>query len=295
MTKSSGGFLKTIKGSVKMGYRTLAVIVTDQTADLPALTAAGDIAAREGGHLDIYCLGIDPTRYEPLPIGSALAVMETGAAEASARAKELAKWADQVLADVPNKSIEPLVLPHLGLETGVGRIARYSDVIICARPYGRASGPVQVAALEAALFGTGAPVIVVGTDMQMPETMGRVLLAWDESPEALTALRHALPMMQEADRVDVVMVDPPSHSPERSDPGGALCVMLARHGIKAEVSILARTLPRVSDCLVRFAREHNCGMVVMGAYGHSRLREAMIGGPTREMLEASEVPLFMAH
>ncbi len=278
-----------------MAYRTIAAIVTDQEADRSTLAAAARLAGDTPAHLDVYCLGIDQTRFEPLPAGAAGVLLETGAAEARDRAETLAAWARETLSGKPTTLVEPVVMPHMGLESGVARMARYADLIVCARPYGRLAGPLQVAALEAALFGTGAPVLVVGADLEMDPAPRRVLLAWDESPEALTAMRHALPLLTAAEHVDVVMVDPPPHSPERSDPGGALCIMLSRHGVRAEVSILSRTLPRVSDCLIRFAREHGCDLIVMGAYGHSRLREAMLGGPTRDMLEAAETPLFIAH
>ena len=92
-----------------------------------------------------------------------------------------------------------------------------------------------------------------------------------------------------------VVIDPPAHGPERSDPGGLLCQLLVRHGVKAEVSVLARALPRVSDVLARQARDVDADMIVMGAYGHSRFREAILGGATRDMLEKSEVPVFLAH
>ena len=84
-------------------------------------------------------------------------------------------------------------------------------------------------------------------------------------------------------------------APERSDPGGLLCQLLVRHGVQAEVSVLARTLPRVSDVLARHVRDLDAGLLVMGAYGHSRFREAILGGATRDMLEAAEVPVFLAH
>jgi nucleotide-binding universal stress UspA family protein len=71
--------------------------------------------------------------------------------------------------------------------------------------------------------------------------------------------------------------------------------MLVRHGVKAEVSVLARTMPRVSDVLVRHVRDQNADSLVMGAYGHSRFREAILGGATRDMLEMAQVPVFLAH
>ena len=74
-----------------------------------------------------------------------------------------------------------------------------------------------------------------------------------------------------------------------------LCQMLVRHGVKAEVSVLARSLPRVSDVLARHVTDVDAGLMVMGAYGHSRFREAILGGATRNMLEKATVPVLMAH
>ena len=93
----------------------------------------------------------------------------------------------------------------------------------------------------------------------------------------------------------MTVVDPPSRGPERSDPGGLLCQFLVRHGVKAQVSVLAKTMPKISDVLARHALEQGCDMMVMGAYGHSRLREAVLGGATRAVLESSAIPVLMAH
>jgi nucleotide-binding universal stress UspA family protein len=71
--------------------------------------------------------------------------------------------------------------------------------------------------------------------------------------------------------------------------------MLSRHGIKAEVTVLAKTMPRVSDVLLRHVTDENADMLVMGAYGHSRFREAIMGGATRDLLEKAKVPVFLAH
>lgn len=280
-----------------MSFKTVSVIVTDKAVDAPALDVARVLAEREGGHLHIYCVGVDPARYEPLPAGSAAVMLETGAAEARERADALAQWArEQTRTDGATVAVESVVVPHLGLDTGIGRLVRYSDLVVCAKPYGNGAGPLQVSALEAALFGTRAPVLVVGKGMKTPQRApARVMVAWDESDESLDAVRRALPLLKTADMVDVVMIDPPAHSPERSDPGGGVTLMLARHGVKAEVSILTRQLPRISECLSRFAREHGDELIVMGGYGHSRFREAILGGPTRDMLEEAEVPVLMAH
>jgi nucleotide-binding universal stress UspA family protein len=92
-----------------------------------------------------------------------------------------------------------------------------------------------------------------------------------------------------------VVIDPPTHGQDRSDPGGPLSQMLSRHGVHCEIDVLSKTMPRVSDILNRHVTDVDADMVVMGAYGHSRLREAILGGATRYMLEQAKVPVFMAH
>jgi nucleotide-binding universal stress UspA family protein len=280
-----------------MGYKTISVIVTDQASDAGALQAAFALAEREGAHLDIHCVGIDPARYEPMPAGTAAIVLETGAAEARERAESLEKWVQSTFPlDRPTVATQAVVIPHLGLDTLVSRLSRYSDLVVAAKPYGTGRTPVQVSILEAELFGTGAPVLVVPEKAELAtKSFDRIVIAWNESSESFAAIRAALPFLKRAGRVDIVMIDPPTHSPERSDPGGAVCLMLARHGVKAEVSILSRTLPRVSEILARFATEGGANLIVMGAYGHSRFRESLLGGATRDMLEGTSLPLLMAH
>jgi len=279
-----------------MAYKTLTTIVTDREADAPALAAAREMAERRSAHLDVHCLGIDPARYEPLPVGSAAVIMETGAAEARSRAEDLEAWVRETLpSNMASVAIGSSVVPNLGLDAAAARLARYSDLVIAGKPYGQGRHPTQVAVLESVLFGTGAPLLVVPPSEMPLRKFDRIAVAWNESDEAMAAVRKALPLLVAADRVDILLVDPPSHSPERSDPGGAICVMLARHGVRAEVSILSRTLPRVSDVILRFLSEHGSDLLVMGAYGHSRFREAILGGATRDILESADLPVLMAH
>lgn len=282
-----------------MSYKSLCVIVTDAAVDGPALKAAAAMAEREDAHLDVHCVGVDPARYEAMPMGATAIMLDSGLTEARASADALVRWAgSQTSAGMARIALQPVVVSQLGFDSLVARLCRYADLVVAARPYGDGRTALQVAAVEAALFGGGAPVLIVPDGASGPVISGalnRIVVAWDESDESLSAIRKSLPLLQNAGHVDIVMVDPPMHSAERSDPGGSICMMLARHGVKAEVFILSRTLPRVSEVLMRFVREHGADAVVMGAYGHSRFREALIGGATREMLEGAGVPLVMAH
>jgi nucleotide-binding universal stress UspA family protein len=177
----------------------------------------------------------------------------------------------------------------------VAHRSRFSDLVILPRPYGKGRGSELEAVVEAALFEGHAPVLVVPDDVAPQGQPKTVMVAWNESVESLTAIRQALTLLKAADVVRIVVIDPPTHGPERSDPGGLLSQMLARHGVRCEIDVLSKTMTRVSDVLNRHAKDTDSDMIVMGAYGHSRFREAILGGATRNMLEQAAVPVFMAH
>ncbi|MGJ8611577.1 MAG: universal stress protein [Octadecabacter sp.] len=279
-----------------MTYKTIAVVISDEDSDKSTLQAAVTLADREGAHLDIYCLGFDPVRYDMSPLGAATALTITGANAAIERASALVGWAETQLKGLLLPfSVQRLVITSTGLDAAIARVVRYADLIIATQPYGAGSTQLHANIIEAALFGTGAPVLIVPCGMDKLRPFDRIMVAWDESTEALEAVRKALPALKSSDRTEVVMINPSSHSPERSDPGGVISMMLSRHGVKADVAILARTTPRVADIINRYGSEHAINLIVMGAYGHSRFRESMIGGATRDMLESAVLPVFMAH
>lgn len=280
-----------------MAYKTISVVITDQDSDHDALMSAFNIASAGNAHLDVQCIGIDPARYEAVPIGTAASLAVSAMDEARKQSEDLVKWATELLPkDYGPLAIIPSIVPQMGIDAIVARLARYSDLVVASKPYTEQRNPLHVTVLEAELFGTGAPVLVVPNGTVLNGSPFRqAVVAWNESSESFAAIRASLPTLKQADRVHIVMVDPPAHSPERSDPGGAICLLLARHGVKAEVSILARTMPKISEVLTRFATEHGADVIVMGAYGHTRFRESILGGATRELLEQTKIPLIMAH
>jgi nucleotide-binding universal stress UspA family protein len=173
--------------------------------------------------------------------------------------------------------------------------ARFADLVVLPRPYGAARGLEDEAVIEAALFDAHAPVLVVPDAGAFTGFGTRPILAWNQSAEALAAIRASLSALSNAPSVNIAIIAPPQHGPDRSDPGGMLSQMLGRHGVRAEISVLAKTMPRVSDVLMRHVQDINADMIVMGAYSHSRFREALMGGATRDMLENTTVPILMAH
>lgn len=281
-----------------MACKTLLSVVTGQGPEGPGLAVldtAVALARREDAHLDVLVLGIDQTQYGYFSAGAGIAMVQETLTQAISGAESLdAKVRQRLAAEEIRWSVDRAVAQLGGVAPLVAHRARFTDLVVQARPYGAGRTAAEEAVVEAAMFDGQAPVLVMPDGMIDPPTFDRVVVAWNQSPEAMAAIRRALPLLKRAAMVDITIVDPPAHGPERSDPGGMLSQWLSRHEVRAEVSVLARTLPRVSDVLARHIRDRDADLLVMGAYGHSRFREAILGGATRDMLEATEVPVLMA-
>jgi len=278
-----------------MAYKSLLTILTTADDPVATLDAAVALARREEAHLDVFCLGIDRTQTGYYYVGAMALIQVETIERAQEEAKALAETArGHLAAEDVRWAVEAAVAQVGGLSALVGLRARFADLVILPRPYGEGRGVEAEAVLESALFDGQAPVLVLPPGSSAERIGRRVVIAWNQSAEALVAVRRALPILRAAERVNVAIVDPPRHGPERSDPGGALSQMLARHGVKAEVSILARTLPRVSDVLVRHVADQGADLLVMGAYSHSRFAQSILGGTTRNLLEQAGVPVLLA-
>lgn len=281
-----------------MAYKSLLTVACAPEGVEGTVNAAAQIAMSMDAHLDGLALGVDRTQvgYSYVGSGAIMIAAAMDRAEDDARQAEAALKAAFIAQPATLRSSVESVVTQLGALTDVvAARARYCDLTVLPLPYGKGRGVEDEAVTEATLFEGMSPVLIVppkGLSKPAPE---RIVVAWNQSREALVAARRAMPFLKRAEMVQIVVIDPPAHGPERSDPGGLLCQYLVRHGVRAEVSVLARTLPRVSDVLARQIRDVDAGLLVMGAYGHSRFREAILGGATRDMLEAAEVPVFLAH
>jgi nucleotide-binding universal stress UspA family protein len=281
-----------------MTYKTIFTVAT-HAAHVPlTIASAARICAQNDAHLDVLALGVDRTQMGYSYIGSGAVLLQVAQerADSDARALEAAVKAAVAAEDPGLRVSTEAAVTQLGAITDiVAQRARFSDLVVLARPYGSDHGAEGEAVVEAALFEGRSPVLVLPDTGLATATPKRIIIAWNQGREAMAAVRAALPLLKQADQVTITVIDPPIHGPERSDPGGMLCQMLVRHGVRAEVSVLARTLPRVSDVLLRHVRETDADLLVMGAYGHSRFRQAILGGATRNMLEQTTVPVLMAH
>ncbi len=279
-----------------MSFKSISTLLASGAELEGSLPAAITIAQREDAHLTACLLGVDMTPAGGFYMGASPLLLQETLERAQSDAEALEARARKLLsAETLRWGSESAVVQFGGLPALVGLRARFSDLVVQSGPYVENALPTQEAVLESALFEGQAAVMVVPEGKLPPDFGRRVVVAWNQSNEALNAVRRALPLLRAADQVIVAIVNPPVHSPERSDPGGMLTQMLARHGVRCEVSVLAKTLPRVSDVLLRYMADVDASLLVMGAYGHSRLREAILGGATRNVLERSKWPVFLAH
>lgn len=279
-----------------MAYKSLLTVLTDTSTAKYSLTKAIHVAQTEDAHLDVICIGVDRTQTGYYYAGAGVVFQQEVIEKAKEEAQETSQYVTKILAKSGIRySVDKAVAQLAGLGRIVAHRAQFNDLVILPRPYGKGCAQEQEIIIEAALFEGNSPTLVIPKKSKVKFKRMRVIVAWNGSSEALSAVRAALPALIAAESVNIVVIDPPQHGPDRSDPGGALAQMLVRHGVNTEISILAKTMPRVSDLLLRHARDMDADMLVMGAYGHSRFREAILGGATRNMLENAKIPVLMAH
>ncbi|MCG7520734.1 universal stress protein [Ruegeria sp. Ofav3-42] len=279
-----------------MAYKSLLTVVTDTEQSEPALSQMVALANAQDAHAEALCLGVDRSQTGYYYAGANALILQETLSRANTEAEEvLAQTQDRLGKSGVRWSAESGVAQIADIGRHVAHRARFSDLVILPQPYGEHCGAEAEPIIEAAMFEGHAPVLVTPDNAEPFARPGTILIGWNESVEAMRAIRRALPFLIQADLVRIVVIDPPRHGPDRSDPGGLLSQMLARHGVKCEIDVLSKTMTRVSDILNRHASDSEADMIVMGAYGHSRFREAILGGATRNMLEQASVPVFLAH
>ena len=139
------------------------------------------------------------------------------------------------------------------------------------------------------------PVLVVPADTRKLDLGEPVLVAWNGSSEACVALRAAVPMLKHASKVFLASIAEESDRERFDFPPTEGAKYLSRHGIDAELVEIPRGKASIPDTLFSAAQMRDCAYMVMGAYGHSRLAEMLLGGVTRRSLTDPQLPIFLAH
>lgn len=279
-----------------MAYKSIISFVTAATGLDEFLDTASMMAQRSDAHLEICCIAIDSTQPVGFFAGAPAVIYQESLEHLQGEAETLREQVRAKLNGRPIRwSTEDVVVTMGAIGSYVGLKARFSDLVLLNCPYGEGRGPQDELVTEAALFDGSAAVLILPDGMKKLPEFRQIVLAWNQSEEALHATRAAMPLMIAADLVNIVIIDPPSHGQERSDPGGLLTTMMARQGVKAEVSVIASAGAGVAQTLQRHMRDKAGDLLVIGAYSHSRLRQAILGGTTRSLLADTKTPIFMMH
>jgi nucleotide-binding universal stress UspA family protein len=190
---------------------------------------------------------------------------------------------------------EPLTLSASfgGVGEQFGRIARRFDLSIVGQAEPETSAVEEIIA-ESALFESGRPVIIVPYIQKAPLKLDRVMLCWDGSRTAARAIADAMPLLHRAGRVEVVIVANERGKQDEIE-GADMGAHLARHALNVEVKRIALGGIDVADVILSHAADASSDFIVMGGYGHSRLREFVLGGVTRSILRSMTVPVLMSH
>jgi nucleotide-binding universal stress UspA family protein len=173
-----------------------------------------------------------------------------------------------------------------------GKIARRFDLVVLGQSQ-REYGASEEVMIESALFESGRPVMLVPYIQREGLALNRVLLCWDGSRTAARAIGDAMPLLERAKEVDVVIVA--EERKEEDMTGSHMAEHLARHGITATVKRLVKGDISIDSVVLSYAADTGADLIVMGGYGHSRFREFILGGMTRGILESMTVPVLMSH
>lgn len=275
-----------------MSFQTILSVLDLDQGDRDLRTAI-DIATEAKSHLSVLVVGLA----SPPPIGSYAAVvsdpwMEERQEDVNRllhRVEETKLFCADLSAEVASAYAEGVWASEV-----IARYARYTDLAVIGPDL--LKGELARPALNGTLFESARPVLVIPENSRSTLRPKTILLAWDSRQEAARAAREALEVMKTAENVHVTLVDPDA-APEANgaEPGADVALYLARHGVKVKVDQLPSAGRTVSAALQRHALDIGADMIVMGAYGHSWMRERIFGGVTRTMIEEAKVPLFMAH
>jgi nucleotide-binding universal stress UspA family protein len=287
-----------------MALKDLLVHV-DQSERAPGrLRLAADLARRHGSRLTaIYVREPNPTELHlqgvaELGLGSVSAINRV----AQQIEKSINEGADRLRSELDELKRE------FGLEVewrcldGIGSVvvpqhARFADLCILGQDESTTNTATGYTFSEQLLFVTGRPVVFIPAEGSF-ETLGRhILVAWNSSRPSTRAVNDALPLIERAERVTVLAVNPTEFAERYGAlPPEQMVEHLRRHGATVE-GVWLRDIPRASiaDAVRHEARKHGADMIVAGAFGHPKLWEKLMGGVTRELLTRMTLPVLMSY
>lgn len=180
------------------------------------------------------------------------------------------------------------------LEDIIARESRFCDLIIMRRALTGAISDAYRTSLVSAIFHTCKPLLLIPDGKPIKPLDHTVVIGWNGSKEASSALQGAMPFLTEAEQTHLLIArqagDPLDLAADQK-----LLSYMKLHGIPATVTLIDRHKHQIGNALLDKARELQAGLLVLGAYGHSRFREVVLGGVTEYVLTHADIPLLMAH
>lgn len=278
-----------------MSYKTILLHVNDERRVGGLVDVAASLANRHESHLiALYVMPPIPTygssSYGAGLIKSGLATFRAEAERVHAAFEEACKGralvAEWRLVEAKTNGVAETIMEH----------GRACDLIIASQRDRSWDFATILDEPERLAIESGRPVLIVPHAGRFPSFGKRVTVAWNGKREAARAVFDALPLLKAADKVRVVWVNPQGERDKAGDvPAAEIAASLARHGVKCEAATAQASGIGISDLLLSGLADEASDLLVMGAYGHSRLREFVFGGATREILEHMTVPVLMSH
>lgn len=265
------------------------LLIHDDPGEEARFQAALDLTRALSGHLT--CLDI---MQMPVLVGTGYAMADTDALLlAEAREREVAN-ARRVKARLAGEDVAWDWRDATGDITRlVEDEAGLADIIILNTALAEYEPPDMRAVVSDLAVRSGKPILAIPADTRRLDIGGHALIAWNGSPPAAAALRAATPLLALAEGVTIAEIGEIKDS--GAEPTEDAAAYLSRHGIHARIDRAIPLAGTVADTLLDLCRERAPAYCVMGAYGHSRVRESLFGGVTRRMLGDSPVPLLIAH
>ncbi|MEJ8473615.1 universal stress protein [Roseibium algae] len=268
--------------------------IVDLSGAQPAAKHALDLAAKNDAHATGLSIAFEPVM--PAFAGAPMPVdyMQAAHDQAVNAAKESKKVFDELarLAGVKSGSRITDVLTGGPLE-GLLQNCRTTDLVVIGQVNPDTPEPMRELLIETILFESGVPVLLVPYIGVAQPTAKNVVIAWDGSSTATRAVHAALPMLETADKITILIVE--KNVSNDGQPGAEIATYLARHNLDVTIDVITNPQTGIADTLLNYVSDHGNDLIVMGGYGHSRMREFLFGGATREILAAMTVPVLMAH
>ena len=286
--------MKAPKKSASKTIRDLLVVV-DLAGERNSAKLAADLASQIGAHLTGLALAYDPitpaySMAAPIPTDFMVSAREQAVADARKAAAAFEEIGRIAGIPVETRVSDVMVGDGFG---GIIDHCKLTDLVIVGQDNPDQREPLREVLIEAVMFQASVPTFLVPHAGPATFKPDHAVVAWNGGSTAARVVRAALPLLALTKKVTVVMVDDGRRRPEV--PGADIATYLARHELDVTVRTVARAPAGVSQTLLDFAADEGADWMVMGAYGHSRLREFILGGTTAKMLKIMNLPVFMAH